>query len=93
MSGDASLPPNAPVANGLDPCHGEADASSITLSEVCADMHSRVSAFLSANPKSNIIKSTQEQTRKSLDCIDKALKDYEYARLSLCEARKFWKTV
>ncbi len=78
MSGDASLPPNAPVANGLNPGHGEADASTTTLSQVCADMHSRVSAFLSAAPKSDIKQRTQEQTRNSLDCIEKALRDYEY---------------
>jgi hypothetical protein len=73
MSGDASLPPNAPMANGV---HGEADAST-TLSEVCSDMHSRVSAFLSASPKSDIIRRTQEQTRISLGVIEKALQDYE----------------
>jgi hypothetical protein len=73
MSGDASLPPNAPMANGV---HGEADAST-TLSEVCSDMHSRVSAFLSASPKSGTIRRTQEQTRISLGVIEKALQDYE----------------
>jgi hypothetical protein len=73
MSGDASLPPNAPMANGV---HGEADAST-TLSEVCSDMHSRVSAFLSTSPKSDIIRRTQEQTRISLGVIEKALQDYE----------------
>lgn len=77
MSGDASLPPNAPVANGLDRGHGEADAST-TLSEVCADVHSRVSAFLSATPKSDLMKRTQEQTRISLGIMEKALQDYEY---------------
>ena len=78
MSGDASLPPNAPMANGLDPGHGEADAST-TLSEICADMHTRVSAFLAASPKSDNIRRTQEQTRISLGVIETALQDYEYA--------------
>ena len=73
MSGDASLPPNAPMANGV---HGEADAST-TLSEVSFDMHSRVSAFLSASPKSDAMRRTQEQTRISLSVIEKALQDYE----------------
>ena len=80
MSGDASLPPNAPLANGADHGHGEADASSsTTLPEVCADMHNRVSAFLAAFPKSDILRKTQEQTRISLGVIEKALQDYEYA--------------
>jgi hypothetical protein len=78
MSGDASLPPNAPMANGLDRGHGEADAST-TLSETCANLHNRVSAFLAASPKSEIISRTQEQTRISLGVIEKALQDYEYA--------------
>lgn len=78
MSGDASLPPNAPMANGIDHGHGEADAST-TLAEVCADMHNRVSAYLAAPSKSEIIRRTQEQTRISLGVIEKALQDYEYA--------------
>jgi hypothetical protein len=81
MSGDALLPPNAPLANGLDHGHGEADAST-TLSEVCADMHRRVSAFLAASPKSDTIRRAQEQTRISLGVIEKALQDYEYAMAS-----------
>jgi hypothetical protein len=78
MSGDASLPPNAPMANGIDHGCGEADAST-TLAEVCADMHNRVSAFLAAAPKSEIIRRTQEQSRISLGVIEKALQDYKYA--------------
>jgi hypothetical protein len=85
MSGDASLPPNAPMANGV---HGEADAST-TLSEVCSDMHSRVSAFLSTSPKSDIIRRTQEQTRISLGVIEKALQDYEWVVSRICVSTRF----
>ena len=78
MSSDASLPPNAPVTNGLkDRSHGEADASSTTIAEVCADVHRRVSAFLNAAPTSDRVRSTQEQTRISIGVIEKALRDYE----------------
>lgn len=69
------------MANGLDHGHGEADAST-TLSEVCADMHARVSAFLAASPKSEIVQRTQAQARISLGVIEKALQDYEYAMAS-----------
>jgi hypothetical protein len=66
------------MANGIDHGRGEADAST-TLAEVCADMHNRVSAFLTAAPKSEIIRRTQEQSRISLGVVEKALQDYEYA--------------
>jgi FAD synthetase len=89
MSSDASLPPNAPMANGLDHGHGEADAST-TLSEVCADMHNRVSAFLAASPKSDTTRRTQEQTRISLGVIEKALQDYEYAMASIFHPCNHW---
>jgi FAD synthetase len=89
MSNDASLPPNAPIINGLDiqhPIHGEEDASpsSATISRstssletVCKDLHGRVSAFLKRPPDSDMIRRVQEQTRVSIDVIEKALKDYE----------------
>ena len=76
MSSDTRLPPQAPMING----HGEADTYSApsrrTLSEVCADLHRRVSAFLSAPATDGTIASTQEQTRIALAVIEKALEDH-----------------
>ena len=91
MTSDASLPPNAPMTNGtLTPSahdsHGEADASSTaphptgpSLKEVCADVHSRITAFLAAPAKDDILRSTQVQVKIGIGIIEKALEDYEYA--------------
>ncbi|KAI9873630.1 MAG: hypothetical protein M1823_007874, partial [Watsoniomyces obsoletus] len=90
MTSDASLPPNAPVTNGtLTPSahgHGEADASTRptttphpptpSLKEVCADIHSRVSAFLATPAEDEVTRSTQEQTTIGIGVIEKALEDY-----------------
>jgi hypothetical protein len=93
MSSDASLPPNAPIADGPDTLpsvYGEADASttfgataaSTTLEEVCKDIHRRVTAFLDKPPDSDLTRRVQEQTRISIEVIEKALNDYECANPS-----------
>lgn len=83
---NASLPPNAPTTNGVATHgHGEADVPSshhpanrrLTLEEVCAQLHSQVTAFLSAEPSDDVTRRTQEQSRIALGVIDKALRDYE----------------
>jgi hypothetical protein len=84
MSKDASLPPHAPMTNGTGTGHGEADASPNTntntrpLSEVCADLHGRVSRFLEATPEDETKRQTQQQTRIALGVIEKALEEYRY---------------
>lgn len=93
MTSDASLPPNAPMANGtLTPSgpdsHGEADASStpdlgaphpeiLSLKEVCADVHCRITAFLAAPATDATLRSTQMQVETGIGIIRKALEDYE----------------
>ena len=93
MSNDASLPPNAPMINGLDSqplIDGEEDASTSidtapscapTLEAVCKDTHRRVSAFLNRPPDSDFVRRVQEQTRISIGVVEKALNDYECAKL------------
>ena len=88
MTRDASLPPNAPMTNGtLTPGHGEADASTMpsaphperpSLKEVCADVHSRVTAFLGLEATDETLRRTQEQVRVGIGIVEKALEDYEY---------------
>ncbi|KAI1610771.1 FMN adenylyltransferase [Exophiala viscosa] len=88
---NASLPPNAPATNGIPTQgHGEADVSShpanrsLTLAEVCAQLHSQVDSFLSADPQDDVTRRTQEQSRIALGVIDKALRDYDrFEALSL----------
>lgn len=84
MNNDASLPPHAPMTNGTTG-HGEADASTLNLppntrplSEVCADLHGRVSRFLAAEPQDETTRQTQLQTRIALGVIEKALEEYRY---------------
>ena len=93
MTSDASLPPNAPMTNGtLTPSapdsHGEADASSTpdlgapppeipSLKEVCADVHSRITAFLATPATDATLRSTQKQVEIGIYIIRKALEDYE----------------
>lgn len=71
------------MTNGTGTGHGEADASPNTntrpLSEVCADLHSRVSRFLAATPEDETTRQTQQQTRIALGVIEKALEEYRYA--------------
>ncbi len=94
MTSDASLPPNAPMTDGtLTPStqvsQGEADASSNpdstaphsrtpSLKDICADIHSRIAAFLAAPATDDRLRTTQEQTRIGIGIIEKALEDYEY---------------
>jgi FAD synthetase len=80
----ASLPPQAPMTNGIHKMvNGEADVSSPahpathSLEDVCALLHEQVGAFLSAAPENDVTKRTQEQTRISMQVIEKALNDYE----------------
>lgn len=89
MSNDASLPPNAPIINGLDTqpqIDGEEDASPLSatipastssLEAVSQDMNRRVTAFLNRRPDSDLVRRVQEQTRISIAVIEKALTDYE----------------
>jgi len=88
MSSDASAAAFSPMTNGtsLGGIHREADASttehpasSSTLSDVCADLHQRVTNFLNAEPKEEVVRRTQQQTKVALQVIEKALRDYEYA--------------
>jgi hypothetical protein len=94
MSNDASLPPNAPIVQGLHDqprTNGEEDASSASaagsapssLEAVCADLHRRVSAFLDKPPDSDLTRRVQEQVRISIGVIEKALNDYEFVKLIL----------
>lgn len=85
MSSDASAAAASPMTNGTAPqVNREADASATnshdtkTLAEVCADLHSRVQNFLSADSENDAIRRTQEQTRTAMNVIQKALQDYEY---------------
>lgn len=88
MSSDASAAASSPMTNGPSPggSHREADASttghpvsSSTLAEVCADLHQRVNNFLNSEPKDELTRRTQEQTKVSVQVVEKALQDYEYA--------------
>lgn len=84
MGEDAWLPPHAPMTNGTS--HGEADASTYPprpLSEVCADLHGRVSRFLAVTPEDETTRQTQQRTRIALGVIEKALEDYGFSSLSL----------
>lgn len=83
MSSDASAAAASPMTNGSEPqVNREADASTTTtnqtLAEACADLHARVSNFLNAEPESDVVRRTQEQTKTSMGVIEKALQDYEY---------------
>ena len=80
----ASLPPQAPMTNGTHKMvNGEADVSSSfhpaahSLEDVCALLYEQVSDFLSACPADDVTRRTQEQTRISMQVIEKALQDYE----------------
>jgi FAD synthetase len=72
------------MINGATDNHGEADASftstttNTSLSEICADLHTRVSLFLSTPPKDEVTGRTQEQVRISIGVVKKALEDYGY---------------
>lgn len=46
---------------------------------LCARIHDRVAAFLDEQTASERLKSLQQQTRISLDVIEKALDKYKYA--------------
>ena len=48
------------------------------LSEVCADVHARVTAFLESPSQDETVKRTQEQARLSIGVIEEALKEYGY---------------
>lgn len=54
-----------------------------TLREACADLNTRVTRFLSAEPTSPVMRRTQEQTRVALSVIAKALQDYDFEALSI----------
>lgn len=87
MSNDASLPPNAPIINGVETqpsIHGEEDASHpATLEAVCEDLNRRVTAFLNKPSDSDLTRRVQQQTKVSIAVIEKALNEYEYVPLSL----------
>ncbi|ETI20801.1 hypothetical protein G647_07143 [Cladophialophora carrionii CBS 160.54] len=86
----ASLPPQAPMTKGIHKMvNGEADVLSSSnpathsLQDVCAVLHGQVDAFLSAAPENDVTRRTQEQTRISMQVIEKALNDYDFPALSL----------
>jgi hypothetical protein len=83
---NTSLPPNAPMANGLHPTvNGEADvsvsnshqATHLSLQDVCALLHGQVSSFLLVKADDAVTARTQEQTRISMQVIEQALDTYE----------------
>ncbi|CAO2654828.1 Nn.00g115610.m01.CDS01 [Neocucurbitaria sp. VM-36] len=51
--------------------------------DLCARIHDRIAAFLDAKEVSDRVQSVQEQTRVSLDVIDRALGQYSLPELSL----------
>ncbi len=48
-----------------------------SLQQVCADVHSRINAFLAVLEEDETIKSTQEQTRIAMGVIEQALEEYQ----------------
>ena len=89
MSDLDSTQNGVPTPDKSTSVHGEADASEDyhfppnprSLREVCADVNSRVEAFLAFQTDDKTVKGTQEQTRIALGVIEKALQDYGYASL------------
>ncbi|KAJ9613391.1 3'-phosphoadenosine 5'-phosphosulfate sulfotransferase [Cladophialophora chaetospira] len=83
------------MTNGLHKMvNGEADVSLShptaypathprSLENVCALLHGQVDAFLKAEPEDDVTRRTQDQTRISMQVIEKALLDYEFSALSL----------
>ncbi|KAH7398359.1 hypothetical protein BKA66DRAFT_407402 [Pyrenochaeta sp. MPI-SDFR-AT-0127] len=51
--------------------------------QLCARIHDRIASFLDAQDASGRVRSLQEQTRISLDVIDRALEQYSLPELSL----------
>ncbi|KEF52999.1 uncharacterized protein A1O9_10907 [Exophiala aquamarina CBS 119918] len=89
-----SLPPNAPMTNGVASGHGEADVTATensqidsggasSLQNVCAGLHAQVQAFLSSSPPDEVTKRTQDQTRTAMGVVEKALRDYQFEHVSL----------
>jgi FAD synthetase len=84
---NTSLPQQAPMTNGTPTMvNGEADVSvssstypeaQRSLEDVCALLHEQVSSFLAAKADDDVTRRTQEQTRISMQVIEKALNDYE----------------
>lgn len=50
----------------------------LTLAEVCERVHGKVEAFLNREPKNERVRNVQAQTRRSLGCIEEALRKYRY---------------
>lgn len=72
--GDSTSPVDAP--NGpTSPLVGDAP---LPLPLQCAKIYDRLTAFLEEKDASPRVKSVQEQTRISLDVIEKALDQYRY---------------
>lgn len=63
-------PGNAPLTNG---------SSSVSLDDVCAQLHQQVQSFLQEDVETEILRSVQKQCRHSLVIIHEAIKDYPYA--------------
>jgi FAD synthetase len=54
------------------------DEEDLTFPEVCERVHGKVEAFLDKEAKSERVKAVQEQTRRSLNVIEEALRKYRY---------------
>ena len=52
------------------------------LRTICAELHDKVTSFLNEDLKTERLKATQEQTRRSLAVIQEALDKYEFAASS-----------
>lgn len=48
----------------------------LPLPELCANIHQRLEAFLNAEPRDQRMRAVQEQSRKSLEVIEEALRRY-----------------
>jgi hypothetical protein len=71
----------APAAN-VDASNGPASPlvsnTPLPFPQLCARIHDRIAAFLESKDESPRLKSVQEQTRTSLEIIEKALDEYRY---------------
>ena len=70
------------------PPHDEDQLTQLTngdtspLRNLCAELHDKVTSFLQEDLKTERLKATQEQTRRSLAVIQEALDRYEFAACS-----------
>ena len=82
------MPESLPGVQGDDSNHVTNSVPSITpnaaqeetpppaLPALCAQIHEKVERFLNSEPKTERIKNAQAQSRRSLECIEEALRRY-----------------